>query len=302
MVGKGNSSSTHRDTSYYSTPYEKKDPSSFAPPPRTKRYGEGESPAAPEPRHAAVARPDLPVRQSDNEEEKTYERGPFVANKTGVDLSKYPEPPGRRTGLTTSASSASSASQNLSKPKPNLPPRLPPRTLSEVAATSTASASDGFLNHSALERLGRSGISVPGFGIGSESGAKPPPALPNRNSSAPLPPSVPQSGPTTGTTWAEKQAAVKTANQLRTNPNAVSLADVRGATLTAKNFQARHGDEVASGLQSAQQVNQKYGLAGKMEQLSVASGKKPPPLPTAKKIQGSSAPPPPIPGNKPKPV
>jgi hypothetical protein len=288
LVGKGDSSDS--TSTYESTPYVKKDPANFPPPPPTKRYGEGEGPVAPEPRYSASGRPELPSRGDTEEVEKTYEKGPFIPNKSGIDTSKYPEPPGRR-------GNASPAPQTQARPPPSLPPRLPPRNAGGTVTANEPQASSGFLNQGALNRLGNSGINVAGFGIGS--GAKPPPPLPTRTSGSPTSsPTIPP--PATGTTWAEKQAAIKTANQLRTNPNAVSLAEIRGAAATAKNFQSRHGDEVASGLQTAQQANQKYGLADRMGQLSVAGKKGPPPPPPAKKFQGALPPPVPV-GSKPKP-
>jgi hypothetical protein len=293
MVGKGDSSAP--SSSYQSEPYVKKDPSNFPPPPRTKRYGEGETPTAPEPpsRYIAAGDPSLPVRNRAEDDEGTYETGPFVANKTGIDTTKYPEPPGRRSGL---ASPPAPPAPPQTKPKPSLPPRLPPRNESSAPTTSEQRASSGYLNQGALNRLGTSGINVAGFGMGSGGKAPGPPPLPSRSSGG-SPSPLPATG---GTTWAEKQAALKTANQLRTNPNTVSLSEIRGAAATANNFQVRHGDQVASGMQTAQQVNQKYGLAGKVGHLSGASGKAPPPPPPAKKFHGA---PPPIPaGSKPKPT
>jgi hypothetical protein len=170
------------------------------------------------------------------------------------------------------------------------------------------------------------GVSVPGLGIGAAS----PPPIPARTEAPPIPkrnsgstqvnelqsrfahlgtPSA--NAPATGTTWAEKQAALKTASDLKNNPSSVSLKDIRGAASTAKNFQDRHGEQVATGVQSANQLNQRYGLLdrakGFQQQATQGGnpgistfGKRPPPAPPSKKpeLQGQ---PPPIPlGSKPK--
>jgi hypothetical protein len=131
-----------------------------------------------------------------------------------------------------------------------------------------------------------------------------------------------------GTTWAEKQSALKTASSLRDNPSSVSFSDARNAASTFNNFRERHGTQVASGLKSANALNSKYGLNDKvtshsalskqaepeydyspivMEDNTAPPAKKPPPPPPKKK-PGLSAPvdssggPPPIPlASKPKP-
>lgn len=105
-----------------------------------------------------------------------------------------------------------------------------------------------------------------------------------------------------GTTWAQKQAALKTASSFQKDPSSVSLADARSAASTANNFRQRHGDQVAAGLQSANNINQKYGVAdrlgggvnqGQHQNVSPVDGqvtggafpakKKPPPPPVKRK-------------------
>ncbi|KAF2665636.1 hypothetical protein BT63DRAFT_70641 [Microthyrium microscopicum] len=277
LVGK---SDDRPESTYHSEPYIRKDPAQFAPPPRTKTYAEGEGPVAP-PRTASPIEPeviqDAPSRRA----------GPFVADTSGIDTSKYPMPPPRN--------GAVSSSPITSKPKPGLPPRLPPRN--EV---STPDPSEGQMNQGAMSRLGAAGISVPAFGIG---GLRSPPPLPSRspgtfgtfeNDSIPV-----VASPTTGTTWAEKQAALKTANNFKNNPGAVSLSEIRTAASTAKNFQDRHGEQVSYGLHSAQQANQRYGLQERMAGLSINPSKPQPPPPPPKKFQGT--PPPLHLSSKPKP-
>jgi hypothetical protein len=244
--------------------------------------------------------------------------GPFRPDTSGIDTSRFPKPPPR------SNTTSPPPGQNLgaSKPKPpSLPPRLPPRAANGVAGQDeNAQPSASYLNQGAINRLGQAGISVPGFGIGAGSS---PPQVPPRSSGAPPPvpgrasPSDSQmnalqsrfskmsnpssSGPATGTTWAEKQAAIKTATQLRNDPSSVSLKDVRTAATTAKNFHDRHGEQVAAGVQSANQLDQKYGLLDRakgLQQQNQASGslsgigKAPPPAPPAKKRELLTRPPP----------
>ena len=120
--------------------------------------------------------------------------------------------------------------------------------------------------------------------------------------------------PSQGTTFAEKQAALRTAAAFRQDPGAVSTTDARAAFSTMNNFRQRHGDQVAAGLQSAGAANEKYGLAGKVGGLTAEAGdgrsnpaagliakKKPAPPPPKKKpelmaraggVQGDSAAPP----------
>jgi hypothetical protein len=168
-----------------------------------------------------------------------------------------------------------------------LPPRLPPRQNSDLAPslsppyTAEPAAHKGILNQDSLNRLGASGVSVPAFGIGKQ--ALPPPASPSptKGPSSPatnashlnelqsrfsrLSPSTsrPESS-TEGTTFAQKQAALKTASSFRNDPSSISLGDAKNAASTANNFRERHGDQVRSGWQSANKLNNKYGIADKV--------------------------------------
>lgn len=243
---------------------------------------------------------------------------------------------------------------------PSLPPRLPPRTNSGSTVASSPAASpaptgNGLLNQGAVNRLGAAGISVPGFGIGRSSpaaDASPSPTQPPRPSIASPPPAPAASHmselqnrfsklgtsssanaaapppPSEGTTWAQKQAALKTASSFQKDPSSVSLSDARAAASTANNFRQRHGEQVAAGAKTANNLNQKYGLLDKAQNsysrfqgnqtqtqnedtpsapgspglASVVGKKKPPPPPPKKKpaLMGASAAPsndepPPIP-------
>lgn len=70
--------------------------------------------------------------------------------------------------------------------------------------------------------------------------------------------------PSQGTTWAQKQAALKTAQSFQKDPSSISLSDARSAASTANNFRERHGEQVAAGWQSANKLNSKYGLSDKV--------------------------------------
>lgn len=125
-------------------------------------------------------------------------------------------------------------------------------------------------------------------------------------------PSSAETAPSTGTSWADKQAALRTASNFRNDPSKVSASDLKGAASTANNFQQRHGEQAASGWRAASGLNQKYGIAGKVNNLAGGSstspapqspalggvGKKPPPPPPAKRKEltsTNSGEPPPIP-------
>lgn len=181
-------------------------------------------------------------------------------------------------------------------PPPSLPPRLPPRgaggAASPAAASpqSTGNGGGGLLNLGAVNRLGAAGVSVPGFGIGKsntggstnsgsggaqqqqQQGGAHMNELTNRfarfnsssSSSSTQQQATPAAAPSQGTTWAQKQAALKTASQFQKDPSQVSFSDAKAAAGTANNFRQRHGEQVAAGYSKAQGVNQKYGVADKV--------------------------------------
>lgn len=208
--------------------------------------------------------------------------------------------------------------------RPLLPPRLPPRRLpagdsnagfpEERQVSGEDLAERGGLSSgaaSALGRLGKSGISIPGFETTTSTShaTSKTPILPPPASS---PPSIGSIGdrfskpkseaPATGTTFQEKQAAVKTANAFYQDPTKVSFSDMKAAAGTARNFQQRHGEQVTEGIR----VGSKLGLilsgnamtppptppqASRHQPIPppvrapspLAAKKKPPPLPPKKK-------------------
>ncbi len=161
------------------------------------------------------------------------------------------------------------------------PKEIAPRPNRTVDASD---ASSGTLNQGALDRLGQAGISVPGFGIGSKT--SPPPASQGSTSNVTESPEVPgpaaghqlpqltsrfsklstgtdEDAPKTGTSMAQKQAALRTMSSLRNDPTSVSVTDARSAASTANNFRQRHGAEVVQGYQAANEMNSKYGVVDK---------------------------------------
>ncbi|TKA60012.1 hypothetical protein B0A49_10040 [Cryomyces minteri] len=283
---------------------------------------------------------------------------PYRVDTTGLSTANLPKPPVRRPNQSAvSPPLPHSASASAKKPKPALPPRLPPRQNSHPDAyalpppptyTETAQkpTQQEYLNQGALDRLGQAGVSVPGFNIGRNAS----PHVPLR--SGPSSPAISQapagsntrapqlnelqsrfskmstaSSPTSetpsqGTSWAQKQAALKTASSFRNDPSSVSLSDARNAASTANNFRERHGEQVASGWRAASGLNQKFGISDKVNSYtsggtsaspvrqnalappppvqglsSAAAGKKAPPAPPSKKAElaGGVAEPPPIP-------
>ncbi|KIW04928.1 uncharacterized protein PV09_04096 [Verruconis gallopava] len=278
------------------------------------------------------------------EEEPKHPTGPYRADTTGLSTAGLPPPPKFRGASSTSPEKGAVAKP----PPPSLPPRLPPRQaaapLSPPPAYSQQSGPEnGVLNHGAVSRLGAAGVKVPALGIGaSNSSASPPPPpgqsptagtnasqlseLQSRfsrlNSGSTSPSAATADSSAQGTTWAQKQAALKTASNFHKDPTSVSLSDARNAASTANNFRERHGEQIASGWRAASGLNQKYGISdrlsggaaassagspssgptGEHEQetgvvgASAAGKKKPPPPPPVKRVglggAGPSVPPP----------
>lgn len=233
---------------------------------------------------------------------------PYRANTTGLSTSHLPPPPGRKDG----ADGRTPVPEGKPKP-PGLPPRLPPRQNSTTAPTPSPpppystntiapepDAHRGILNQGALNRLGAAGVSVPGLGI---TGSKPKTPLPPPSRSPTQSPTLAASpvnssqlselqsrfsrmssssssnpeAPSEGTTFAQKQAALKTASSFRNDPSSVSLSDARTAASTANNFRERHGEQVKSGWQSANKLNTKYGIADKVGAYGASSSHSPEP-------------------------
>ncbi|KAK7543850.1 hypothetical protein IWX49DRAFT_574379 [Phyllosticta citricarpa] len=363
-----------------------RDPASFAPPPKHYAAGGSGSTNAVVPVRSGLGAPlsqteieasqerqrQIEAARREEEEAARPPPGPYRVDTTGLSTSHLPPPPVRRPGSETSTP-VNSSTPPTSRPalpppapsgaKPRLPPRLPPRqnshpdlyapapppTYQESVNTPPANPESGILNSGAINRLGKAGVSVPGFNIG-RTASPPVPARasppPRQDQNAPASSSGQLSGlqsrfssvrlgsssssentPTQGTSFAQKQAAFKTAQSFHKNPSSVSFNDMRSAASTANNFRQRHGDQVAAGMQTANGLNQKYGVLDKINgstppaststppaststppasapPATGALGKKPPPPPPPPKRKdlGGSGGPPPLPlASKPRP-
>ncbi|KAF2740795.1 hypothetical protein EJ04DRAFT_507806 [Polyplosphaeria fusca] len=317
-----------------------KDPASFGPPPKHVNYhGAAATPTTSSRTTgglgSALTEEESSAKQRLKEQQEAKARaeeeankpppGPYRPDTTGLSTANLPKPPVRRTGSPAA--------------KPKLPPRLPPRQnshpdlhapnppppYSEVAHDDTSG--QGHLNQGALDRLGRAGVSVPGLGINRTAhpipaGQTPKPAQASPGQGPQLSelqsrfsrmtaPSAENQPPSGGTSWADKQAALRTASSLRNDPSKVSTSDMTSAASTANNFRERHGDEAAAGWQRASGLTQKYGVLDRMNKAaspasppaSPTQGKKPPPPPPPKKkgLSTNIGEPPPVPlSSKPK--
>jgi len=168
-----------------------------------------------------------------------------------------------------------------------------------VAATKPGT--DPYLNQSAVSRLEKAGVSVPEFGIGNndaqnpwgnESSAARPsstkqlselharfgrmksPSQENAVVATPLlaaqVPS-PSSSQTSMPSWKQSQSAFQTAQNLRTNPQSISLADAQSAAQTANQaqrsagaFREKHADSIATAQAKAKAWDQKYKVTSKI--------------------------------------
>ncbi|KAF4634424.1 hypothetical protein G7Y89_g3687 [Cudoniella acicularis] len=233
-----------------------KDPAAFGPPPKNVNfYGDAPLPNQVTPDTSGVGRPlsreKIAAEDRAEEVEATKPKPPPVpyrADTTDLSTTHLPPPPGRRDG----ADGRTPLVAPKPKPKPpGLPPRLPPRQSSNTASSSpsTADPHKGILNQGYLDRLGAAGVSVPGFGIGDTK--RKPPLPPPSQTSSPSSPTTPSQvhdsqlnelqsrfshlsakspkpqGATEGTTFAQKQAALKTAASFREDPSSVSLSDAK---------------------------------------------------------------------------
>ncbi|KAI4287419.1 MAG: hypothetical protein L6R35_003324 [Caloplaca aegaea] len=225
---------------------------------------------------------------------------PYRVDTSGLTTSNLPKPPVRHLGA--GDQSPISIATPSTKPKPSLPPRLPPRQASAPIADSPSppppppysaiSNNDplqaGNINQGTIRRLESAGVSVPGFGIGNnlrpERGTEPTStstASAQRHGTANTQLSEMQSRvskisteaqdsgwPDQGTTMAEKQAAVKTAQSFRNDPSSVSVSDARDTAAVANNFRERHGDQVNTGWRSVNAFNKKHDIANRINTFS----------------------------------
>lgn len=224
---------------------------------------------------------------------------PYRANTTGLRTDNLPPPPVHRDLQQTASPSTS---------QPRLPPRLPARQspapaspiASEVPppsydAVAPQPVASSYINQNAANSLSRAGVSVPGFGIGksepnpwkdqqSQSEAtgsnqlselqsrfarmKSPAQDTSVSNEASSQPQTPSQGMPS---WKQSQSAFQTAQNLRTNPQSVSLADAQSAAQTAGQaqrsasaFKEKHADSIAKGQAKAKAFDQKYKFSSKI--------------------------------------
>ena len=298
-----------------------RDPASFPPPPRAN------------PRELAAARREETEQKQLllKQQEEVKPPTPYRVNTSGLSTSNLPLPPGRADGADGREPGARPALRGgpgaAAKSAPALPPRLPPRSNTASSTGSggsrqdTGGRGDGYLNQNAVRELSAAGVSVPGFGIGI--GSRDNAQAQNSTSStrnaqvgelqsrfgklntrSGTPPASPTSQ---GTSYAQKQSAVRTLGALRNDPSSVSLEDGKAAASTAHSFQQRHGAQVAAGARTAGDISQQYGVADRAGSLNqkygvadrmAAAGVKSPVL-GATGLAAKKKPPPPPPKKKP---
>ncbi|KAL8793162.1 MAG: hypothetical protein Q9195_004274 [Heterodermia aff. obscurata] len=219
---------------------------------------------------------------------------PYRVDTTGLSTEALPKPPLRRIEAVDPSSPHSSLqpARPATKPRPPLPPQLPPResttplreSLPPASSAARGSLATSGLKQDALNRLGSTGISVRELNIGGQpevqtadhgrdvnrSSTSNPDQKPTlselhqRFSGLSTSSPVRETSPDKGTSFAQKQAALKTASSFRKDPSSISFSDAKTAAETADNFRQRHGEQVASGLKGANAVNQKYDVTGKL--------------------------------------
>ncbi|KAF2795349.1 hypothetical protein K505DRAFT_336097 [Melanomma pulvis-pyrius CBS 109.77] len=295
-----------------------KDPASFGPPPKRTLAAAPDSSGL----GAPVPTPTRQQRLQEAEEEEEANKpppGPYRADTTGLSTAQLPKPPLRRPGQ---APSPPPSRESAPKPKPKLPPRLPPRQNSHPDAyaetppptyndsTQDSAPAQGYLNQSALDRLGQSGVSVPGFNIGRTAS---PPIPPRQN--APLPSNPPHS-PVTGASHGPQLSELQSRFAKMSTPSVGGQTPAPLNTSNSNSVLGQHGEKPTTGRRTPSSLAQKYGIAnvGMSSASPIASplqspthsgiGKKPPPPPPPKKKEltgnaGGEAPPVPL-GSKPK--
>ncbi|KAJ2905177.1 GMP synthase [Zalerion maritima] len=222
---------------------------------------------------------------AEEQDEPPPEPKPYRVDTTGLSTSHLPPPPVHRdragvggVGVANIGASVTPArpppvAPSGRAPPPALPPRLPPRNPSASLASSTSAPSPvapvpppskfqlpsgSGASGQMSELKSRFGKMSSRFSSSSGSGDTRSGAGAGATPSAPSPP------PAQGTTWAQKQAALRTASNFQKDPSSVSLSDARSAASTANNLRERHGEQVASGVQTAGRLNEKYGIANKV--------------------------------------
>lgn len=334
-----------------------KDPASFGPPPKNVNYHGGAAVpdrVTPDKRGWGAPLSQAQIRQQEEEKQAMLRakeeeeqrpavpQGPYKVDTTGLSTSHLPPPPVHRAILEDSSPAPAAPT---AKPKPSLPPRLPPRRESSTSVQPSPSPPPaysatveqpaperGVTNQASMNRLGQAGVSVPGLGIGesnpwqsersnstttTQSNGPQLNELQSRFARMNTASSQSEAPPPQGTSFAQKQAAVQTAQNLHRDPSSVSMSDAKNAASTANNFRERHSEQIAAGKSKAAALNQKYNITGRLNSFMenhssptnedqpnqaasppVASPTSPP-LPASAAALSKRKPPPPPPPKKP---
>lgn len=92
----------------------------------------------------------------------------------------------------------------------------------------------------------------------------PPPVTAPTQATPPPSYQQPQQAPAQGTTWAEKQAALRTASNMQKDPSSVTMSDASSAARTANTFRERHQDSINAAGARASEWNKKYNVTGRL--------------------------------------
>ncbi|KAK8114815.1 hypothetical protein PG999_006884, partial [Apiospora kogelbergensis] len=262
-----------------------------APPPPMPHSSATGKPPAPAPPGRPAANGNHYADQAQQDEgvdEPTPPPKPYRLDTTGLSTSHLPPPPGRRVG-------ADGQTPPPISPSVRAPPPAPPaRVHSQLPSATTGNLNQGAVSRLGQAGISVPGFGIGGssskpappprtsspgassssfsskasshmtdlstrfssrFGGGSSSSTAAPAAT---TTTAVAPPPATTTAESKGTTWAEKQAALRTASNFHKNPSSVSLADARAAAGTANNFRERHGEQVASGMRTANNFREKH--------------------------------------------
>ena len=283
MGRSNNTSSTHTYNTQPRPLASLRDPNSFDKPPKHRDTISGSSisrDADYTPLSRAEDAPGYNVssrepESSSHKEVDSRPAGPFVADTTGLDTSRFPKPPVRSvTDVPTSpVATTGSPTSNF---KPSLPPRLPPRqgtispktsdqNLSQNSSIKSTAERAGYLNQGAVGRLGRSGVSVPDFGIGSNS-----PDTAAKKSPTGLNVSGLQSKFNQLNTSSPTQSSALDSNSVWSSAKtgSSSASDMADTASAVNNIHKKHGNQIAVGVKAANDANQRYDIANKYSTLS----------------------------------
>ena len=264
-----------------------KDPKSFGEPPKHRDtvslpYGvdslSDSSRSRAEDAHSYTTTSSRRPEIASEEQEERKPSGPFIADTTGLDTSRFPKPPVRSFagGPSSPVAGAAFMESPVAQAKPSLPPRLPPRQPSGTTKTSEQDASRdsptnssprsvGYLNQSAIDRLGKSGVSVPGFGTGSNTvndATKEPPKGVNASEFNSKFDRLNVSGSN------HSPIFDNTSIWSNSGKDSMSISDMKNTAAAAKSIHENHGDQISQGVKTMNNADEKYNIANKLNRLS----------------------------------